>query len=143
MTQVLEGLSALHAQQIIRRELAPKYIALTEPNVDVLLTELELAKLLEGGISVSEAWDEDPYRAPEIENDEISNSVDLYSWAQVLVHAATGKLPASPADPKQLDEVEELPAAVRTVAQRCLSLSYKFRPNSVQEVQKAVRGWQR
>lgn len=140
MTQILSGLSALHSKQIIRRELSPKYVVLSEPNADVLLTELELCKMLEGAVSVSETWDADPFRAPEIENDQVSPSVDLYSWAQVLVFAATAKLPASPADPTQLDDLD-LPKQVKQVARQCLSLSYKFRPHNVSDVQKKIAGW--
>ena len=139
MWQLLDGISALHGHRIIRRELSPKYVVLTEPNADVLFTELELAKLLEGGISVSDTWDADPYRAPEIENAEISDSVDLYSWAQIFTCAATGVCPPSPADPRLL-EGASLPKSVLTVTQRCLSLSYKFRP-TLHEVQKVIREW--
>ena len=140
MMQILAGLKALHDEEIIRRELCPKYIVLSEPHADVLLTELELSKMLEGAISVSDAWGEDPFRAPEIENDQISHSVDLYSWAQVLVYAATADLPSSPADPSQLDNVD-VPEQVKNVARQCLSLSYKFRPHRVDEVQKKIAGW--
>ena len=141
MRQILEALDALHRLQIIRRELSPKYVTLAEPHGDVVLTELELAKLLEGGISVSETWDEDPYRAPEIENDEIDATVDLYSWAQILLHALTGKPPTSPANPDALEN-DRLPTAVRSIAARCLSISHKWRPNSAEQVLKVVREWQ-
>ena len=140
MLQILAGLEALHANHIIRRELSPQYIVLAEPRADVLLTELELSKLLEGAISVSETWSENPFLAPEIENDELSFSVDLYSWAQMLVFAASGRLPASPANPEQLDGLE-LPDRVRKVARRCLSLGYKFRPQRVQDVLEQLEGW--
>ena len=83
MAEILHALHTLHEQKIIRRELSSKYIVLSQPHGDVLLTELELAKLTEGAVSVSESWDADPFRAPEIENDEITPSVDLYSWGQV------------------------------------------------------------
>lgn len=140
MTQILHGLAALHEHQIIRRELSPRYIVLAEPHGDALLTELELSKLLEGAVSVSTAWDADPYRAPEIENDQITPSVDLYSWAQVLIAASTGKPPTSPADPTQLDDLT-LPTTVKNVARQCLSLSYKFRPSSVHDVMQKISGW--
>ena len=141
MTQILEGLSALHTHGIIRRELSPEYVFLVEPDCDVVLTELELAKLLEGSVSVSETWDEDPYRAPEIEADEIDATVDFYSWGQILVHAVTGLRPPSPAAPDLLAD-RGLPRAVQTIAQRCLSLSHKWRPQSVAEIHRAVKKWQ-
>ena len=142
MTEILHALRALHEQKIIRRELSPKYIVLTPPNDDVLLTELELAKLTEGAVSVSESWDADPFRAPEIENDEITPSVDLYSWGQVLFHAATGRLPSSPADQDQFEALE-LPDAVKEIARQCVSVSYKFRKHSVTEVLNGLGGWYR
>ena len=140
MKQVLQGVEAMHANDIIRRELSPRYVALTEPAADVLLTELELAKLLEGTISVSESWDEDPYRAPEVEASEVDVSVDFYSWAQILLHAATGRRPPSPAN-SDLLEATKLPPKVRAVAQRCLSLSHRWRPHSVGEILRQLEGW--
>ena len=140
MVQILSGLDVIHEKGIIRRELSPQYIVLSEPHDDVLLTELELSKLMEGAISVSEPWDKNPFLAPEIENDQISHSVDLYSWAQVLIFAATAALPASPADPSQLDSID-LPDRVRNIVRRCMSLSYKFRPRRVSEVQEQLAGW--
>lgn len=142
MTQMLHALRTLHEQKIIRRELSSQYIVLSEPNGDVLFTELELAKLVEGASSVSESWDADPFRAPEIENDEITQSVDLYSWAQVLFHAATGRLPSSPATETQFENLE-LPKSVKEIARRCVNLSYKFRPSGVDEVLQKLGDWYR
>ena len=140
MSQLLAGLAALHNHGIIRRELSPRYIMLTEPDGRAILTELELAKILEGAYTVSETWQEDPYRAPEIEADEIDATVDLYSWAQILLHAATGQVPPSPADP-QLLETTALPQKVKRIAARCLSVSHKWRPHSVEKVRATVRNW--
>ncbi len=142
MLQILAGLKALHDQQIVRRELSPKYIVLSEPDGNVLLTELELAKLMQGVISVSEAWDANPFLAPEIEQFEIQPSADLYSWGQVLINAATGHLPASPANATLLEELE-LPDFVKNITRRCLSLTHKFRPRDVAEVQQELEGWYR
>jgi serine/threonine protein kinase len=140
MKQTLEGLEAMHAAAIIRRELSPRYIVLSEPHGDVLLTELELAKLLEGTTSVSETWGEDPYRAPEVEAAEIDHRVDFFSWAQILLHAATGKRPPLPANAQLLKQTS-LPAKVQTIAERCLSASYTWRPKSAAEIRKAIADW--
>lgn len=137
MTQILEGLDALHAKGIIRRELSPAYITLAEPDGHVLLTELELAKLLDGAISVSESWPEDPYRAPEIESAEIDATVDFFSWAQIFLHGLTGSTPAYPADPKSFRGTN-LPAAVQAVGERCLSPSHRWRPKSAKEILKVL-----
>jgi serine/threonine protein kinase len=140
MRQILEGLAELHAHQIIRRELSPHYVWLVEPQADVLLKELELAKLLEGVISVSSTWQEDPYRAPEVDGGEIDATVDFYSWAQILVHAVTGRIPPMPADPQCLAGTS-LPAAVIGIAQRCLSPSHRWRPQSAAEILRALAAW--
>lgn len=140
MTQLLDGLAVLHNHAIIRRELSPRYIVLAEPDGHALFTELELAKLLDGAYTVSETWDEDPYRAPEIEADEIDATVDLYSWAQILIHAATGRMPPSPAD-SQLLESTALPEYVKRVAVRCLSISHKWRPPTAEKVRETIRNW--
>jgi len=140
MRQIVEGLQVLHAHGIIRRELSPEYISLIEPDADVLLTELELAKLLEGVISVSTTWEEDPYRAPEAEAVELEPNVDFYSWAQILVHAVTGRVPPTPADPKLLTKVN-LPQSVCSIAQRCLSPSHQWRPHSADEILLALADW--
>jgi hypothetical protein len=140
MKQILEGLEALHQAAIIRRELAPRYVVLAEPNGEVLLTELELAKLLQGTISVSETWGEDPYRAPEVESEEIDHRVDFYSWSQILLHAATGVRPPAPAEPALLKQIS-LPPKVEAIAQRCLSASYTWRPKSAAEIRQAIQDW--
>ena len=142
MTETLRAIQTLHDQKIIRRELSSQYIVLSEPKGNVLFTELELAKLVEGAVSVSESWDADPFRAPEIENDEITQNVDLYSWGQVLFHAATGHLPSSPANEDQFENLD-LPSSVKQIARRCVNVSYKFRPNSATEVLTKMGDWYR
>lgn len=45
---IAEGLAVLHSHEIIRRELNPKSILITSESGEAILTEFELAKLLDG-----------------------------------------------------------------------------------------------
>jgi len=68
MLGIGEGLQALHKAKIVRRELAPRFIILRATDGSPVLTDFELAKLLEGRPTVSPkgGWPDDPYRATEV-----------------------------------------------------------------------------
>jgi len=86
-----------------------------------VLTDFELAKLVDTGPTVSTSWPDDPYRAPEVEDATASERSDLYSWARVLLRVATGEeLPEKGQDGDTLTRVG-LPKAVWRVALDCLS----------------------
>ena len=63
-----EGLQALHVAKIIRRELAPRFIILRAKDGAPVLTDFELAKLLEGRPTVAPkgGWPDDPNQATEV-----------------------------------------------------------------------------
>jgi serine/threonine protein kinase len=65
-----------------------------------VLTDFELAKLLDGSPSVSSEWPEDPFRAPELEAGESVSAADypradLYSLGCLAAAAITGQTPAA------------------------------------------------
>ena len=93
MRELAEGLQALHDHGIVRRELTPESIVLREADSSVLLTDLELAKLLDGSPTVSLRWNETPYLAPEVHSGKVDARSDIFSWGQILYHAATGTRP--------------------------------------------------
>ena len=53
MKGIASGLKALHAAGVIRRELTPDFVLLNERDDRPILTDLELAKLIEGGPTVA------------------------------------------------------------------------------------------
>ena len=64
--EIAESLLALHEKEVLRRELSPKTVLIDDESRSAILTEFELAKLLDGSPTVSkEEWPIDPYRAPE------------------------------------------------------------------------------
>jgi serine/threonine protein kinase len=143
MREIAEGLKALHAAGIIRRELSPRFVLLRETDGSVLLTDFELGKLFDGSPTVSADWPGDPYRAPEIGDEPLTEQdqhVDLYSWGRVLVHAASGGLPPMRQEGACLDATG-LPPRVREIALRCLAPEAKDRPRTADEVLKAIRYW--
>jgi serine/threonine protein kinase len=140
MRQIAEGLAALHAAEIVRRELAPRFVILRESDESVVLTDFELGKLLDGSPTVSKEWDVDPYRAPEIVHDELHVQADVYSWGRVLLHAASGKLPEQGREKDAWDETK-LPPGIVVLGRACVEISWRARPQSMKEILAAIRRW--
>jgi serine/threonine protein kinase len=88
LLEIALGLSALHEVGVIYRELAPARVLISERDGRAVLTDFELAKLLDGSPSVSSEWPEDPFRAPELEGGETTVRADLYSLGRVALAAA-------------------------------------------------------
>lgn len=90
LLEIAKGLEALHAGDVIFRELAPTRVLLADKDDRAVLTDFELAKLLDGSPSVSSDWPEDPFRAPEVEEGEVTVRADLFSLAQIAAAAIAG-----------------------------------------------------
>ena len=139
MYEIALGLEALHAADIVFRELAPSHILLSDDGRTVL-TDFELAKLLDGSPTVSRDWPEDEYRALEVDGGVVDVRADLFSWARILVHAATGSLPGKGRETDALTRVG-LPKAVWRVAVDCLSPGPGGRPGSIQQILPSLQKW--
>jgi serine/threonine protein kinase len=141
MKEIALGLERLHAAKVVFRELAPSRVIVAQEDGRAVLTDFELAKLLDTARTVSANWPDDPYRAPEVEDGVASERSDLYSWARILLHAAAGEeLPAKGQDSDALTRVG-LPKAVWRVATDCLSVAPSDRPKGIKQVLKAVEAW--
>lgn len=92
LLDVVTGLQALHKAGVVFRELAPARVLISDQDDRAVLTDFELAKLLDGSPSVSNEWPEDPYRAPEVDGGSATLLADLYSFGKVAVAAAAGEL---------------------------------------------------
>jgi len=94
MLDVANGLLALHEQGIVRRELSPVSILIRAADGRAILTEFELAKLIDRGPTVStDEWPVDPYRAGEADSDDVDVRADIFSWGRIVIHAVLGSLP--------------------------------------------------
>ena len=90
LLEIARGLDALHKAGIVFRELAPSRVLISDKDGGAVLTDFELAKLLDGSPSVSGEWPEDPFRAPEVDGGVTTVRADLYSLAQVAAAAVAG-----------------------------------------------------
>ena len=140
MKDVLDGLIGLHEAGIVFRELAPQRIIVNLGNCRAVLTDFELAKLLAGQHSVSTDWPDDVYRAPEVTGRIVDERADLFSWARILVEAATGTLPDVGDDQAALLRAG-LPKSVWKIASDCLSPFPDDRPRSAAVVRRAINRW--
>jgi len=140
MWQIALGLDALHRVEVVFRELAPSRVLLAAADERAVLTDFELAKLMGSGPTVSTEWPEDPYRAPEVESGEVDVRADLYSWARILLRAASGELPAKGQDADAVTRVG-LPKPVWRMATDCLSPQPSERPKSVRQLLRVASKW--
>ncbi|HEY2413795.1 MAG TPA: helix-turn-helix domain-containing protein [Pirellulaceae bacterium] len=140
MRGIAEGLRALHAAGVIRRELSPDSVLLREQDDRPILTDLELAKLNERLPTVSpEQWPDDPYRAVEVEGDApIDIRADLYSWGRIFLHAATGRIPERGHE-KLADQ--RIPDEVRRVVLQCAAGPRSKRPTNMNAVLTILKAW--
>jgi serine/threonine protein kinase len=140
MREIAEGLQVLHKNGIARRELTPEFVSLRASDHSVLLTDLELARVLDGSPPTPVNWKENPYVAPEVFSGRVDKRADLFSWGQILYHASTGQAPPKLPGTGLFDPVE-LPPSVRRIATECVSVSPSMRPRGIGKVVKAVRSW--
>jgi serine/threonine protein kinase len=141
MRHIAEGLRVLHKAEVVRRELSPRFVLLRKQDMTAVLTDFELAKLLEGAPTVSpkKGWHDDAYRAIEVEGDApIDARADIYSWGRILVHAVCGELPAKGQEADALSKAK-LPPAVRRVVLSCVAMPRSDRPDSVTKVVAAIK----
>ncbi len=88
LLDIATGIQTLHAADVLLRELSPSRILIDDVRGHAVLTDFELAKLLDGSPSVSSDWPEDPFRAPELDGGSATVRSDLYSFGQTAVAAA-------------------------------------------------------
>lgn len=91
LLEIARGLEALHKAGVVFRELAPIRVLVSDRDGRVVLTDFELAKLLDGARSVSgDEWPEDRFRADEIGNGTATLQADLFSLAMTAAAAISG-----------------------------------------------------
>lgn len=141
MTGIAEGLRQLHDADIIRRELRPDSIILKESSDRPILTDMELAKIAESGVTVSpKEWPDDPYRALEVTgNTPIDIRADVYSWGRIFIHAAMGSLSERGTETLPTDGF--IPGPVKEIVLQSVELLPKDRPENMRLVLKALKGW--
>jgi len=106
-----------------------------------ILTEFELAKLIDRGPTVStDQWPVDPYRAGEADSDDVDVRADIYSWARIGVHALLGELPEAGLDRLALEKID-LPPSVRDCLKSSTAVFRSDRPASTELVIPVIEEW--
>lgn len=136
--QLGEALSRLHQVGLVRRELSPSNV-LVRTDRTLMLTDFELAKLVENGPTVSEEWPDDPYRAPEIGAGEATAAADWYSWGRVVAHVVAGSLPDRGREADVI--VKRSPKAVTELVARCVRPRPSDRLTDWSEAVAIVESW--
>jgi serine/threonine protein kinase len=141
LLEIAQGLDALHRAGIIFRELAPARVLIADRGGRSVLTDFELAKLLDGGPSVSSEWPEDPFRAPEVEGGTVTEGADLYSLAMVAAAAIAG--PAfDPGHAVTILKASNVPKQPLHLLVECLK-PLDRRPSELMPVLKELTRWTR
>jgi serine/threonine protein kinase len=142
LLEIVTGLQALHAAGVIFRELAPARVLISERDGRAVLTDFELARLLDGSPSVSSEWPEDPYRAPEVDGGNASVQADLYSFGRLAVAAAAGQLVDHEAAADALNQAG-VPKRLIKLLMDCQEPAPQKRPSALAPLQKELTIWQK
>jgi len=142
LLEVATGLQALHKAGVVFRELAPARVLLSDQDGRAVLTDFELAKLLDGSPSVSSDWPEDPYRAPEVDGGGATVQSDLYSFGKVAVAAAAGELVDHDLA-QNLFHQTGMPRRLAKLLIECLEPVPQKRPVELAPLLKELTAWQK
>ena len=142
LLDVATGLQALHTAGVIFRELAPARVLISDQDGRAVLTDFELAKLLDGSPSVSSEWPEDPYRAPEVDGGSATVQADLYSFGKIAVAAAAGELVEHDAVPDIFNKVG-IPKRLAKLLIDCTEPVPAKRPAELAPLLKELTAWQK
>lgn len=141
LLDVARGLQGLHRQGIIRRELTPATITIRNSDGRAILTEFELAKLIDRGPTVStDDWPVDPYRAGEADADDVDARADIYSWARIGIHATAGELLPVGQEQAVLEQTQ-LPLSVQECLLKAANVFRSDRPTSIDEIFSVIEAW--
>ena len=140
LLDVATGLQALHAAGVIFRELAPARVLISDQDGRAVLTDFELAKLLDGSPSVSSEWPEDAYRAPEVDGGNATIQADFYSFGKLAVTAAAGKLVDHDAAADIFHQAG-VPKRLATTLLACLEPVPARRPSELAPLLKELTRW--
>lgn len=132
---IASALTELHQHNIILRELSPATIIIRASDRQAILTEFELAKLLDYNATVSPGkWPESSgYRAIDATSDDVDHRADIYSWGRIATHMLLGRLPDSGSEMSELEKLD-LPAQLLSFVSQTLSPLRDGRPDSFAEL---------
>lgn len=140
LTGICNGLKQLHVADVIMRELSPQKILLRDGTLEPVLTDFELARLLDGSPSVSSDWPEDPFRAPEVDSGVFERNADFYSLAKVALACVGGNV-RDDCDAQACLENSGMPKRVMAWFLNSLAPVAAERPQSIEPLLTELRRW--
>ena len=129
-----QALRVLHSHDIIKREFRPESILIEQTSNRVVLTDFELAKLLDGSPTVSLGeLSNDPYRAPEAESEDVDSRADIFAFGRIVIELLCGRLPQFG---KERDALVSsgVPSKFAAFLGKCVSISRNARPSNMDRV---------
>lgn len=140
LLEIARGLEALHNAGIVFRELAPSRVLISDKDGGAVLTDFELAKLMDGAPSVSSEWPEDPFRAPEVDSGVTTVRADLYSLGQLAAAALAGT-EFHPGQAAERFGEARMPKRLQTLLRSCVEPVSDRRPPGLAPVLKELSRW--
>jgi serine/threonine protein kinase len=144
LRELARALHCLHEHGIVRRDLWADEILLRDGDDALILTDLELAKILEGRPTVApQDWSGpiNPLRAPEVGSPDATDPrVDLYSWGQLFVRLLSGSYPGPNPTPSDFEGLG-IPSVLREQLASCVAAPRSKRPQSFVPVLAALEKW--
>ena len=140
LLDIASGLHALHSAGVIFRELHPSRVLISDLDGHAVLTDFELGKLLDGGPSVSSEWQDDHFRAPEVDSGNFTHRADLYSFGKTALFAAAGRIDDD-ADASQSFTQVGMPTEIAEYLLKCLESGVSRRPENVAIILKDLELW--
>lgn len=137
---VAQGLAALHGVGVVFRELAPSRVLISEQDDRAVLTDFELAKLLDGVPSVSDEWPDDPFRAPEVSGRDVTIAADLYSLGRLAATAIAGTAPERGSEEAVFLRAK-LPRRLLKLLTQCVAGFPNQRPQELTPILKELARW--
>lgn len=138
--EIALGLDALHQAGVILRELAPSRVLIADKDGRAVLTDFELAKLLDGSPSVSSEWPEDSFRAPEVDGGHVTERADLYSFGCLTAAAVAGRTPSA-GEAKAILSDAGFPKRLGNLLLKCAEPIPDRRPEGLTPLLKELERW--
>ncbi|MFF5204782.1 WD40 repeat domain-containing serine/threonine protein kinase [Streptosporangium sp. NPDC000396] len=134
----MTALAAIHRAEIVHRDLKPSNVLLGSDGARVI--DFGIAKVLNGtSVTVSEVIGTVAYMSPEqVSARRLTAATDLFSWAGMMIFAATGRSPFGEGDVGAVlyrilhhePELSALPDSLRGVLAACLNRDPSARPRA-------------
>jgi len=141
LLEIATAISVLHSRNIILRDAAPCRVLITDDLARAVVTDFELAKVLENVPSVVGDWSGDSrYRAPEVKEGNATPAADIYSLAVIAAAMVNHQLPEKGQEAASLQD-SAMPKRLKEMLIKCLSPAHEDRLQEVGPLLAELKKW--